>query len=63
MRDGKLRVVIEDDGRGFDPFAPTGRLGLVGIGARIQLLGGAPRIESAHRAGATVIVELEVAGG
>lgn len=57
---GRLRVVIEDDGRGFDPSAPTDRLGLAGIRERIQLLGGGLRIESARRVGTTVIVELEV---
>ncbi len=63
LRDGKLRVVIEDDGKGFDPSAPTDRLGLTGIRERIQLLGGRLRIESARRAGTTVIVELEVPNG
>ncbi len=63
LRDGKLRVVIEDDGKGFDPSAPTDRLGLAGIHERIQLLGGGLRIESARRAGTTVIVELEVPNG
>ena len=60
LRAGKLRVVIEDDGKGFDPSAPTDRLGLAGIRERIQLLGGGLRIESARRVGTTVIVELEV---
>ncbi len=60
LRAGRLRVVIEDDGRGFDPSAPTDRLGLAGIRERIQLLGGGLRIESARRVGTTVIVELEV---
>lgn len=63
LRDCKLRVVIEDDGKGFDPSAPTDRLGLTGIRERIQLLGGGLRIESARRAGTTVIVELEVPNG
>lgn len=63
LRAGKLRVVIEDDGKGFDPSAPTDRLGLAGIRERIQLLGGGLRIESARRAGTTVIVELEVSNG
>ena len=63
LRDGRLRVVIEDDGEGFDPSAPTDRLGLAGIRERIQLLGGGLRIESARRAGTTVIVDLEVPNG
>jgi signal transduction histidine kinase len=57
---GRLRLVIEDDGRGFDPATPTGRLGLVGIRERVELLGGQLRIESAPGAGTAVIVDLEV---
>jgi signal transduction histidine kinase len=59
-KSGRLRVVIEDDGKGFDPEAPTDRLGLAGIRERIQLIGGGLRIESAPHAGTTVIVELEI---
>ena len=60
---GRVRVVIEDDGRGFDPTAPTERLGLAGIRERVELLGGRLRIESAPGAGAAVVVDLEVAPG
>lgn len=63
LRDGRLRIVIEDDGIGFDPSRPTDRLGLAGIRERIQLVGGDLRIESAYRAGTTVIVEVEVPNG
>jgi signal transduction histidine kinase len=63
LRDGRLRVVIEDNGIGFDPSLPTDRLGLAGIRERIQLVGGELRIESAFRAGTTVIVEVEVPNG
>ena len=63
VHDGRLRVVIEDDGTGFDPSAPTDRLGLAGIRERIQLIGGELRIESARREGTTVIVEVEIRNG
>jgi signal transduction histidine kinase len=59
---GRLRLVIEDDGCGFDPAGPTARLGLVGIRERVELLGGQLRIESAPGAGTAVIVDLEVPG-
>ena len=62
-RGGKLRVVVEDDGCGFDPSAPSGRLGLAGIRERVALLGGSLRIDSDIAGGTTVIVELEVTGG
>jgi len=62
-RGGRLRVVVEDDGCGFDPSAPSERLGLAGIRERVALLGGSLRIASDIDGGTTVIVELEVWGG
>jgi len=59
--EGRLRVVVEDDGRGFDPDAPTSRMGLAGIRERVELIGGQLRIESAPGAGTAVIVDLEAA--
>lgn len=56
----RLRVVIEDDGIGFDPDAPTSRLGLMGIRERCELLGGSLRIESTPGAGTAVVVDLEL---
>ncbi|MFN8111000.1 MAG: GAF domain-containing sensor histidine kinase [Thermoleophilia bacterium] len=56
---GHIRVVVEDDGRGFDPKAPTGGLGLAGIRERVELIGGSLRLESAGAAGTTLIVNLE----
>ena len=58
-REGRLRLVVEDDGRGFDPTAPTARFGLAGIRERIELLGGHLRIESSPGAGTAVVVDLE----
>ncbi len=55
-----LRVVVEDDGVGFDPEVPSSRLGLVGIRERCELLGGTLRIESSPGAGTTVAIDLQV---
>jgi signal transduction histidine kinase len=55
---GKLRLVVEDEGSGFDATAPTARLGLAGIRERVELLGGQLRIESSPGAGTAVIVDL-----
>ena len=52
--------MVEDDGRGFDPAAPTGRFGLAGIRERVELLGGHLRIESTPDAGTAVVVDLEI---
>ncbi len=54
-----LRAVVEDDGQGFDPAAPTDRLGLAGIRERVGLLGGELRIESSPGEGTAVIIDVE----
>ena len=56
-------IDIEDDGRGFDPAAaprPEGRRpwGLMGIGERAELLGGAAHIDSAPGKGTRVTVRV-----
>jgi signal transduction histidine kinase len=52
-------VVIEDDGRGFDPSADhTEGLGLLGMRERIALVGGRLSVESAPDRGTTVAVEV-----
>ncbi len=38
--DGEIRIVIRDDGDGFDPASPTAGRGLTGMRERIELLGG-----------------------
>ena len=52
-----IRLSIHDDGRGFTPRAvPAGRLGLVGMRERAELLGGRFRVSSSPRRGTTVAV-------
>lgn len=60
-RGSRLRVVVEDDGAGFDPSLPTGRLGIGGMRERMELVGGELRIESTPGSGAAVVIDLEVA--
>ncbi|MEQ8833516.1 MAG: GAF domain-containing protein [Miltoncostaeaceae bacterium] len=59
IHDGRVRLVVEDDGSGFDTSAPSRRLGLAGIRERVEMLGGALRIESAPGDGTAVVVDLE----
>ncbi|HSJ73335.1 MAG TPA: GAF domain-containing sensor histidine kinase [Miltoncostaeaceae bacterium] len=59
-RESHVRLVVDDDGCGFDPSAPTDRLGLAGIGERVELLGGGLRVESSPGGGTAVVVDLEV---
>jgi signal transduction histidine kinase len=54
-----VRLVVEDDGDGFDPSAVRkGALGLVGIRERVAILGGRFELESAPGDGTTIVVEL-----
>jgi len=54
-----VRLVIEDDGKGFDPEkVREGALGLVGIRERVVILGGRFELESAPGDGTTIVVEL-----
>jgi len=54
-----LRILVADDGRGFNPTrVPEERFGLEGIRQRSRLLGGEPRITSAPGAGTTIEVTL-----
>jgi len=64
-RGDQLVVVIEDNGAGFDAdmarFASSGRLGLLGMQERVEMLGGSLVIESAAGAGTTIVVEVPYA--
>jgi two-component system sensor histidine kinase UhpB len=61
-RGDKVVVVVEDDGIGFDAdearFAQSGRLGLLGMQERAEMLGGSMIIESSLNIGTTIIVEV-----
>jgi signal transduction histidine kinase len=65
-KDGVTRLIVEDDGRGFDPDAlphadaREGRrhLGLLGIRERLSLVGGTLTVESAPGAGTTLFVQV-----
>jgi signal transduction histidine kinase len=51
-------LVIEDDGRGFDPGGPSPGLGLVSMRERAELVGGTIRVDSRDGGGTTVAVEV-----
>ena len=53
----EVTLLIEDDGRGFDPAqTPANRFGLTGMNERVKLLGGTLRIESCPGKGTLVMV-------
>jgi signal transduction histidine kinase len=55
---GTVEVVVADDGRGFDPGARSGGLGLVGMRERVELSGG--RLEIRCGPGTRVTARLPV---
>jgi two-component system sensor histidine kinase UhpB len=61
-QDGRLTVVVADEGRGFDAaeISESG-IGLAGMMERSRLLGGQLTIESAPGAGTRVMVSLPIA--
>jgi PAS domain S-box-containing protein len=58
--EGSVKVFVEDNGIGFSPeqTEQEGRLGLVGIRERAEMLGGRLTIESVPGAGTSIIVEV-----
>ena len=55
---GSAVLVVEDDGRGFEPGAETAGLGLTGMRERVALVGGRLRVESDTSSGTTIAVEI-----
>ena len=56
---GRLVVTVEDDGNGFNSeSAAAGRLGLLTMHERIEMLGGRLSIKSVPGAGTTVLFEV-----
>jgi signal transduction histidine kinase len=59
QQDGRLGLVIRDDGRGFDPGRPRG-LGLTGLSDRLDTVGGSLTITSGAGLGASVCAHIPV---
>jgi two-component system, NarL family, sensor histidine kinase UhpB len=59
VQEGELRIVVADDGRGFDATAPATGFGLVGMRERVELAGGRIAISDTG-AGTRVDVALPV---
>lgn len=59
-----VRLVVEDDGKGFDTAAPHSdrQLGLLGMRERAHLIGGAMTVESSRGRGTTVCVSVPLSG-
>jgi signal transduction histidine kinase len=65
---GKVRMVITDNGKGFEvpprlsDFSSTGKLGVIGMQERAQLLRGTMNIQSAAGKGTAITVEIALEG-
>ena len=62
-KNGRVTVMVEDDGRGFDPAEATQGIGLVGMRERVQLLDGRLVVESSmepNGQGTTLVAEFPV---
>jgi signal transduction histidine kinase len=57
-KNGRVALVVEDDGIGFDPARPADGFGLLGMRERVELLGGSLHVESRTGAGTTLAVEV-----
>ena len=59
-----VRLVVEDDGKGFDvsETPSAGHLGLVGMGERAHLVGGSITVESSPGHGTTICVNVPLPG-
>jgi signal transduction histidine kinase len=60
VRDGKILAKVEDDGSGFDVAMTPAGIGLLSMGERIELLGGAFMIISTVGDGTTVSITVPV---
>lgn len=59
---GRLRLVVRDDGRGFDPARRrTSALGLLSMEERALALGGRLEVASAPRRGTTIVLDCPLA--
>ena len=61
---GEIRLLIEDNGRGFDvteTFSPA-QLGVAGMRERVHLVGGSVTIESSPGHGTTIVVNIPLPG-
>jgi signal transduction histidine kinase len=62
MDHGRVRFVVEDDGRGFDPDVTTARsdaFGLVGMSERADVIGARLRVERSGQGGTCVSLEVD----
>jgi signal transduction histidine kinase len=60
-REGRVDVLVSDDGHGFDPVAKRGGFGLLGMRERVELAGGELQVESKPGSGTRVMASIPLA--
>ncbi len=55
-----MSITVEDDGKGYDPNAPSSGMGLRNILARVESLSGNINIESSSDKGTSVYIEFDI---
>lgn len=61
IADSTVSLLVEDDGRGFDPDqVPRGHYGIIGMNERARLLGGSLHLESAPGSGTRLEITLKI---
>lgn len=60
VTEGEVRVVVRDDGRGFDPAVTGAGSGLRNLRERVELVGGSFEVESSGEAGTMICVRMPV---
>jgi len=55
-----VRIIVRDNGAGFDPFVRSSGFGLVGMSERIDMLGGTLSVESGPDRGTRITAILPV---
>ncbi|HSD39506.1 MAG TPA: PAS domain-containing protein [Rhodocyclaceae bacterium] len=60
--EGTLSLILRDDGQGFDPVGLHDGFGLVGIRERVNVMGGAMKIESEPGTGTKISIDLPFSG-
>jgi signal transduction histidine kinase len=63
QHDGRIELLVRDDGRGFDPQQGTAGFGLMGMRERVALLGGELQVASSAGSGTTVTAAMPVHHG
>jgi signal transduction histidine kinase len=58
--DGTMVLVVEDDGKGFDPAAKAEGAGIIGMRERAALVNGTVTFDSEPGQGTHVVVEIPI---